>query len=69
MTESSGETEATPSDSVDDGLETPPRSGILGMVQRHKFFSGAALLLIFVGVAAAWTQLRPLLAPEFRNIS
>ena len=69
MTESSGETESTPSDSEVDGIETAPRSGILGVVQRHKFFSGAALLLIFVGVTAAWTQLRPLLAPEFRNIS
>ena len=69
MTESSGETEATQSESVDNGLETAPRSGILGAVQRHKFFSGVALLLIFVGVAAAWTQLRPLIAPEFRNIS
>ncbi|CAB4540558.1 unannotated protein [freshwater metagenome] len=45
------------------------RSGPLGVLQRHKVLSGAALLSLFAIAVVGWTQVRPLISPEYRNVS
>jgi polyisoprenoid-binding protein YceI len=57
---------------ANEGLPADPgarRGGLLGLLQRHKLLSGAALLSVLGLGVLGWTQVRPLLSPEYRNVS
>jgi len=57
----------TPASNAGDGVGT--RAGVTGLVARHKLLAGVTIVFVFVVATIGWTQVRPLLAPEYRNIT
>ncbi|MEX0767154.1 MAG: YceI family protein, partial [Microthrixaceae bacterium] len=46
-----------------------PKSGVFRVISRHKMLTGIGVLSLVAIAAIGWTQVRPLFAPEYRDIA